>query len=82
MEYIFLTDKDKVAIRQNRLRELEVAHFQMCLEEGEEPEKSPVRTRAITDLARRISAYQAELELVSGIAGDSLERDTGELAQP
>lgn len=82
MEYVFLTEKEKLTIRQNRLRELEVAHFQMCLEEAEEPGKSEARTSAITDLARRISSYQAELVLVSNMTGDSPERDTSELVQP
>lgn len=82
MQYVILTNQDQVALRKNRLRELEMAHFQFCLEDQEESKKDQARTAAIADLERRISEYHAALEVIAGMAGDSPESEADRLAQP
>lgn len=61
MDYATLTTDDRRAIRMERLRELEIAHVRMSLEEREEPGCSPQRTEALGDLRRRISEHQEAL---------------------
>ena len=82
MDYVSLTTDELRNLTANRLKELEIHHFNYTLEEREEPGRSSQRAASLVDLEQRISRYRKELGLNEEMGGEPSERGDDEVAQP
>lgn len=77
MQYATLTEEDLSALRQERLRELEVMHYRYMLEEGEDPERNVARMRALAAIEYRIMSYREQLGFTHRSEDEAENTQTG-----